>query len=460
MVLNMRTEMLEVEQSVLGCILIGFNEQEMIENIMTELEVDDFLNDRNKIIFKTMKSLFNKGSVIDFVTLIDELESLKLLESVGSVEYICTLTNIVPSTSSYKYYIEILKKNSKTRYLKKIGADTINKLNSGDSSEKVFNDLQNELEKISNKEIKNEIEHIEIASNQEYERIERTEKGKYDEFGIATGYPVLDKILWGFQPSDLIIVGARAGVGKTALALNFMDYIANQLKKSCLFFSLEMPKLQIVRRLYSIYSEIDNFEIKRAKFLSPYKSKLEETKNRLNNGKLFIDDTSSSTVNEMLLKAKQHKRKYGLDIVFVDYLQFITASKKSGNRFQDIGEIARELKQMARTLNVPVVALAQLNRVLDNENRFPTLADLSDSSEIEKNADIIMFLHERDKRTEEERKMDLLIAKFRNGQLRTIRMKYVGKFFKFYELEKPQSKTIQEKIPDITPIDDDNDFPF
>lgn len=440
----------EAEQCVLGCLLIDSGVCQATEEIFSALTVNDFFFDDHKKIFQVMKSLFDKGVKIDLVSTMEVLE--RNSDDSGKVlEALTRYSNIVPSAANYGYYVKIVKDYSnlrKTENICSLGHDLVK---SGKTAEVVIAVMQDELAKVTEGSMIAECEPIANAAESTFERIKKRANGEYDEFGLETGFKCLDKCLWGLQKNDLIIVAARAGVGKTAFALNVISHAGLENKKKVAFFSLEMPKNQIAERLFSISTEISNSDLKAGRVTSKFKT-IEQVKKNLQDSKIFIDDQSNNTVQSMLLKAKRLKRKEGLDLVVIDYLQFIKPQEKSGNRFQDVGEIARGLKSMARELNVPVVALCQLNRQLDNEDREPTLADLRESGEIENNADIVMFLNRKSGRAEEIKDIDLIIGKFRNGALRTIRMTYQGSCFKFAEKEKAPKQKVEQM--ELEPIED------
>ena len=445
----------EAEQCILGCLLIDAGNFEATEEIMLSLTVQDFYFDINKKIFQVMKSLFDKGIKIDFVSVMDVIERQGYKDN-NMLQTLTAYTSIVPSAANYRYYLKIVKDYSNLRRTENIcnlGNDLIK---SGKNADSVISVLQDELTKVTEGSLTAECESISSSAEEVFGKIKKRANGEYDEFGLETGFKCLDRCLWGLQKSDLIIVAARPGVGKTAFALNVISHAGLANKKKVAFFSLEMPKNQIVERLFSINTEIPNSDLKAGRVTNKFKE-VEKVKKDLQESKIFIDDQPNNTAQSMLLKAKRLKRKEGLDLVVIDYLQFIKPQEKSGNRVQDVGEIARGLKSMARELNVPVIALSQLNRQFDNEDREPTLADLRESGEIENNADIVMFLNRKCGRVEEVKDIDLIIGKFRNGALRTIRMTYKGDCFKFTEKEKAP-KTKVEQIT-LEPIEDDG-LPF
>lgn len=448
---------LEAEQCILGCLLLDDGDCEATEDIFTTLTIQDFYFDEHKRFYQIMKTLFDKGIKIDIVSVSDLFE--RQGEKSDYMEKLIAYSNIIPSVANYKYYLKIVKDYSNLRKTENICSLGLDLIKSGKNADAVISVLQDELTKVTEGSLVAECEAIAGATETAFERIKKRANGEYDEFGLETGFKCLDKCLWGLQKSDLIVVAARAGVGKTAFALNVINHVGLENKKKVAFFSLEMPKSQIVERFFSLICEIPNFNLKAGNLGSKFRV-VENTKKALIESKIFIDDDSSNTVQSMTLKAKRLKRREGLDLIVIDYLQFIKPQEKSGNRFQDVGEIARRLKSMARELNVPVIALCQLNRQLDNEDREPTLADLRESGEIENNADIVMFLNSKSGRAEEIKNIDLIIGKFRNGALRTIRMNYKGDIFKFTEKEKSPSPKIEQIKAELEPIEDDGDLPF
>lgn len=446
----------EAEQCILGCLFIDSGDCEATEDIFTCLTATDFYFAQHQRIFQVMKSLFDKGVKIDYVSVMDVLERNN--ENSGKlIECLTNYTSVVPSSANYAFYMKIVKDYSNLRKTENVCLFGQELVKSGKNSEAVIQALQEKLEKVCEGSVQSECEQISEATEKTFERIKDRANGICDEFGLETGFPCLDRCLWGLQKSDLVIVAARAGVGKTAFALNVISHSALNQKKKIAFFSLEMPKSQILERLFSLNSGIPNFELKAGQLGNKYKT-VEKVRDELRNSKIFIDDDSNNTVASMTLKAKRLKRKIGLDLVVIDYLQFIKPQEKSGNRFQDVGEIARGLKGMARELNVPLLVLCQLNRQLDNEEREPTLADLRESGEIENNADIVMFLNRKSGRAEDVKDIDLIIGKFRNGALKTIRMTYQGDCFKFKERAKSSPTVKQEKI-ELQPIEDEG-LPF
>lgn len=432
---------LDAEMSILGSVLIAPDDVEMLEDIFSQLKATDFGITKNAIIFSNMLSLFNKSIGLDLVTMSETLGRGGLIDSIGGLEYLVNLTSFTPSASNYKHYMSTIKDYSNIRKVKGLVDNLSKRIESGSNSSSLNSVVEGYLNDIVDDNSTSTVKHIGDSAKAELEAIKGRIAGTLDNFGLETGFKVLDEVLNGLQKSDLIVIGARPGVGKTALAVNILDHVANTDKKQALFFSLEMAEGQIVNRILSLSGRINNHDLKMGNIDI---NKVEKLIQRMEGGHLSIDDNSTNTVSQMSIKAKQHQRKHGLDLVVVDYLQFVQPDNRSGNKWVDIGEIAKGLKIMAKQLNVPVIALAQVNRNIDNEERMPRLSDLSDSAEIEKNADIVMFLHPDSKSRDSDpvKQIDLYISKFRNGAKRAVRMNYIGSQFRFEEIDKPKPKQV------------------
>lgn len=442
---------IDAEASILACVLIDNDSKEITEDIMTTLTVEDFAKTENKNLFLTMKKLFDKGVDIDFVSIADLLERNNKTDKVGGIDALTSISSYLPSNANYQHYLKLLKDYSQLRALDKIANSASELIQQGKTAEIVKKEIEQGLERLQETNIKQAIRHIEGQASEILEHVKDVKNGKHDDFGIATGFSTLDRMLWGLQKSELYILAARAGAGKTAFAIDILNHTAKS--KKVLFFSQEMSEREILHRLYAHETKIPLTAIRKAKGLGDIELKaLNRALQIFKKGNFFIDD-SSSTVPEMVLKAKRMQRKEGLDLVVIDYLQFIKPTNKTGNRTQEVGDIARELKRMSRTLDVPVTALCQLNRQLDNEDREPTLADLRESGEIENNADVVMFLTNTGAKFDAVRKMELTIAKHRNGALAKIRYEFKGDTFTFTELQTEKKQEVelipikQEELP-------------
>lgn len=449
----------EAEQNLIACMVLHPN-TDMLENIFSTIQPSDFFVNEYRTIYVAVQTLFNGGKAIDMVTVNETIERIKnKKDKTNYIGLLLEITNSLADALHWDSYLKIVYEYAQLRKIEAITKQTTENITNLRNSADVLQSLSKSLDQLELEHQKGRIEKIGEVTKTELELINKKINGEVDDFGLATGFPVLDKLLWGLQSGELVVVGARAGVGKTAWALNVLDYVANNLQKNCLFFSLEMPASQIAQRLLCIGSGISNTELREPKQLTDTKRKLlQQAEHRLSSGKLYIDDTTDNTVQAMTVKARQMKRTQGLELIVVDYLQFVRPAKKSGNRYLDVGDIARELKVMARQLQVPVIALCQLNRALDTDDRMPTMADLRESGEIENNADIIMFLHSKSDRFSAVKDIDLIIGKFRRGAMRAVRMQYTGEVYKFKELDKNEST--QPRQIELTPLADDEELPF
>ncbi len=446
----------EAEKALLGC-LLSSPPPEIFESVFTQLTAEDIFCAEYREIFFVVQTLFAKGKTIDLVTINETLDRVKKADT-NYTQIILECINEFTNFFNFESYVSIILEYSKLRKIERLTGEAVASIEKLKPSAEVLQTLAIGLDDIALERIQ-AIEPLTNATQSELVQLKQKTTSNENNSGVLTGFPVLDSVLFGLHPSELVVVGARAGVGKTAFALNILDYVGNTTQKPCLFFSLEMPKNQIANRLLSLISGVPNTELSEPKNLTETRTKLlEQAERRIAAGQIFIDDTTDNTVQSMLIKARQFKRKYGLELVVVDYLQFVKPSKKSGNRYLDVGEIARELKVMARQLQVPVVALCQLNRALDNEDRVPTMADLRESGEIENNADIIMFLHNRSERFDKIKNIDLILGKFRRGEMRAVRMQYKGNTYRFNELDKAK-KEATTQLDDLIPVDDSN-LPF
>lgn len=445
---------LDAEMCLIGCVLFEEGKGEASEQIFSDVNIIDFYYEEYQKIFQIMQKLFSEGKGVDLVSV---SEMMTRQYQGWDIKSLITCLDVVIGNSNFANYLKIVKDYSnlrKTENICYLGQDLVR---SSKTAESAIAFLQDELLKISEVNITSDCEQVSDIADKTFDRIKKRANGEYDEFGLRTGFGCLDRCLWGLQKSDLIIVAARPGVGKTAFVLNVINHAATTNQKKVAFFSLEMPKNQIVERLFSIGTGIPNYDLKSGRIEKKFKD-VSEFKEKLKNSKLFIDDDPNNTVPQMLLKAKRLQRKEGLDLVVIDYLQFIKPAEKSGNRVQDVGEIARGLKNMARQLNVPVLVPCQLSRQTDKNEGLPVLADLRESGEIENNADIVMFLDLKSGRSEEEKDIDAILGKFRNGQMKTIRMSYRGECFKFKEKDKASPQKHEQLKAELTETHDELPF--
>ncbi len=465
---------IEAEQSLLGCVLI---DQDVSMNVLNELHEDDFYVEAHRIIFHAMSNVFLNNAPVDFVTLTDELEKLNMLESVGGAEYIATLTNIVPSSSNYKHYEDIVKRNGVLRRLIEASNSIINNCFESQTMEDALGYAEKQVFDISQKEDTSSLLPIREATPEVIDKFAKIQKDRDSLKGLSTGIYGLDKVTNGLQKSDLIILAARPGVGKTSLAMNIVNYAAINQKASVAVFSLEMPRVQLAQRSLCSIAYVSMEKALKGELNEREWKALWAANEKLDKANIFVDDSSLNTPSQILSKCRRLKAEHGLDLIMIDYLQLMSdGGKYKDNRQQQISEISRSLKIIARELNVPVIVLSQLSRGVESRtDKTPVLSDLRESGAIEQDADIVMFIHKPDipaDAPEEQRQnpiCEIVIAKHRNGALANIKVKWIGNITRFVNLEKDaNTKSLDElapppevndacidpDMPEIVPLDD------
>lgn len=434
----------ETEESLIGC-LFHANDAEL-DDIFENVQAEHFHDKSNQLLFTGAELIYTKGLKIDFSSMTTFFERKDWLNGIGGMSKLSNICAASPGAMNYQAYVKTVVDYARLREYEQAGNQIAILAASGKNAETVQAEAEKILAEIGEKEQKSTVEKLAVAVESEKKRIDDLKEGKHNDFGIPTGYPNLDKILWGFQKSDFIIIAARPGQGKTAFAVNVMNHTSATLRKKVLFFSLEMPKVQIARRFIANRSKVSNEVLKSGRGITGKEKAIDNTISQLIGSEVYIDDKTKK-VSEMRIKAKRMKRQYGLDYIVVDYLQFIKP-ERTMDRFQAVGEITRELKSMARELDVPVVALAQLNRENEKDNKKPTLANLRESGEIEQTADLVMFLWSKKEAGQDKQSYTkdiwLCIEKHRNGVLRDIQFVYQGDTFTFTEKDKPP-ETVYEQ---------------
>lgn len=430
---------LEAEQAVLGSVIIDNMCQ---TEILTMLRPNDFYSEAHKSIFDAMIKIFNRNTPIDFVTLTEELERTKKLEAVGGVDYIMFLSNVVPSAVNFQYHCDIVKANSIRRMLIKSGQNIIEKAYTDESKDEVLSFAESEVFGISEKQETSALEHIGRPNGALKEVVDKFDKIAKDPNairGIPTGFKDLDAITNGLQKSDLILLAARPAVGKTSFAMNVITNIA-RAGYTCAVFSLEMPKTQLAQRALCSIAKVPMQKALNGKMQAEEWKRIWTATKELENTKLFIDDSSITTPATLLSKCRRLKAKEGkLDAIMVDYLQLMKGegnSSKEG-RQNEVSAISRNLKIAAKELNVPIIVLSQLSRDIEKrDGHRPQLSDLRDSGAIEQDADIVMFLHNPEKYNDipaqdDPGKVELILAKHRNGQTGSVNLRWVGEYTTF-----------------------------
>lgn len=433
---------LEAEKSTLGALLV---DKDAIVKIADVLQDDDFYHEKHAIIYRAVLELFNKRNPIDVLTLTSLLEDKKELDQVGGASYIAELTSEVPTASHIFQYATIVKQKSILRRLIKAG-DTIIGLGYKETEEveNLLEEAEKNLFSVSQTFIKDRFVHVKEVLSHTYEKLAdlHDPEGKDKYRGVATGFKDIDNILSGLQPSDLIIIAARPSMGKTSFALNIAQNIA-QKEKSVGLISLEMSKEQLVERMFCSLLGVDSWKMRTGKLTDQDFAKIGGIMDELNNMKIFIDDSVVSSIAELRAKARRLQMENGLDLLIIDYLQLMTSGKSAGgysNRVQEISEISRSLKSLARELHVPVIAISQLSRAVElRPSKIPQLSDLRESGAIEQDADVVLMLYREDYYEEDSDRSgitDIYVRKHRNGPTGRVELGFKIEQMKFIGLEK------------------------
>ena len=431
---------LETEQSVIGCILI---DQDTAAEIIPFLTEDDFYVESHKFILGAVKAVYNNRKPLGLVTISDTLSGLGKLEDVGGISYITELTQITPSAANYKHYLDIVKRDSLNRKLTRAAREIAEY--AGTSPEDALQFAENKIYGISQAQDTSTV--VDIRQEGFYDVLDKfnaIENNKDAFRGVMTGFFRLDKLTNGLQKSDLIVIAARPGMGKTSLAMNIVEHAAVYGNKTCAVFSMDMPSLQIKQRLICSNANVSMSAALSGKLSDKEWQRLAAAQARMNKSAVYIDDSARITPAEILSKCRRFKAKDGrLDLVMVDYIQLMSSGKKGDeNRTLEVASITRELKQIAKELQVPVIALSQLRRLKDGERS--QLSDLRESGAIEQDADIVMFIDRPDVNASDEEIMkkgivkgaaELRIAKHRNGELGTLPLRFKGELTKFVDAE-------------------------
>lgn len=432
----------EAERSILGSILLDKNALIRIGDIITK---DDFYQEKHKVIFEAIITLFQRHQEIDTLTLSNYLEEKKLLSDIGGASYLSELIESVPTATHAEEYAKIIKDKATLRNLILAGhAISALGMKEEENIAEVLEKAEKEVFSVSQTFLKEKFIHIKDVLDTSYERIAELYEKEDDEAlrGVPTNFYDLDKKLSGLQPSDLIILAARPSMGKTALALNIAQNVAEK-GYTVGIFSLEMSKDQLVERLFCSMLEVNSWHLRTGRLEAKDFGKLGKVMDQLANMKLFIDDSAGCNIIELRAKARRLQAEHGMDLLIVDYLQLMSSSTGGGNfgnRVQEISEISRSLKILARELNVPIIALSQLSRAVEmRTDKIPQLSDLRESGSIEQDADVVLFLYREDYYSGDSGKeglTDLIIAKHRTGPTGRIQLGFKKEQIRFVNLEK------------------------
>ena len=410
---------IDAEQSVLGSMFLT---KKALQKALELLYGSEFYLDNHSKIFECIKSIDARGSVVDLTTVADELNNRNWLKTVGDIEYLTEVIESVPSAANIDQYIKIVEdKAILRRLIDEATAIITNSYNTSNNISEVIEEAEKKIFDVSKSLRSTEFKSIQDVLYKTQADLEKLAANKGDITGIPTGYYELDKLTSGFHPHELIIIAARPGMGKTAVALNFVTNMAIHSKKTVALFNMEMGAEQLATRMLASVGQIEGSKLKTGNLEHSDWKRVNEAISRLSNTNIFIDDTAGQTVGEIRSKCRKLATSpSGLDIVVIDYLTLIQGSSKNGaNRQQEVSDISRALKTMAMELNVPVIALSQLSRGIEQRvDKKPMLSDLRESGAIEQDADIVAFLHCSDEEREKQNSlMEFVIRKHRNGPL-------------------------------------------
>jgi len=427
---------LEAEQSVLGSLLI---DRDAVIRIASFLKPADFYSGGNGVIYEAILDLYNRRVPPDFVTVVDELTRRDRLQDVGGIPYLTDLINTVPTAVHIEYYGRIVERTATLRRLIDAGASIIN-IGYDDSIEveEALDRSERAIFGVSQLRTVRDFVGIGEVLETYFDKLDTIQQHRGDVVGVPTGYADMDKLTGGFQRSDLIILAARPSVGKSALQLGITHNAAVRHGKTVGIFSLEMSAEQLVQRLLSMETGVDSHRLRMGLIDDSEWDQISRAFGRLAEANVYIDDTPGISIMEVRSKARRLYAERGLDLIIIDYLQLLSG-RRTENRVQEISEISRSLKGLARELNIPVLALSQLSRAVESRtDHRPMLSDLRESGSIEQDADIVMFIYREevyDKETEKKGLAEVIVAKHRNGPTGTVNLRFFERTARFADLE-------------------------
>ena len=433
---------IEAEQSVVGAMLM---DKDAITTAGEIISGDDFYQASYGVIFDSMIELFNEGKPVDLITLQERLKEKDVPAEIASLEFVRDLVTAVPTSANVKYYAQIVADKSLMRKMINLIESIENMCYAGkEPVESIMEQTEKSMFQLLQRRTTGDYVPIKQVVLNALDKIEKASKSKGTVTGIPTGFIDLDYKLSGFQPSDFILIAARPSMGKTAFVLNIAQYMAFKKNKAVAIFSLEMSKEQLVNRLFSLESQVDAQSLRTGNMKDSDWEKLIEGAGIIGQSKLIIDDTPGISISELRSKCRKYKLEHGLDIIIIDYLQLMTGSvgRSSESRQQEVSDISRQLKGLARELNVPVVSLSQLSRAVESRpDKRPMLSDLRESGAIEQDADVVMFIYRDEyynKDSEFKKQAEIIIAKQRNGPVGTVNLAWLGEYTKFANLSRQE----------------------
>jgi replicative DNA helicase len=427
---------IEAEQSVLGSMITDKN---AVVEAIEKLEENDFYRDGHKVIFKTISEMFKDDMPVDLVTLLERLKATEKLEKAGGVTYVSELSSSLLTTINLSAYIKIVKEKSILRKLIRASTSIIeDSYNKQGEVEEVLEGAEKKIFDIAEKRTTSDFEPLNVVLERGFLEIERLFNNKGEITGVGSGFVDLDAKTSGFQKGDMVLIAARPSMGKTTFALNIAEHAALREGKSVVVFSLEMSKEQLAYKLLCSEANVDMLKLRTGALDDKDWENIARATGPLSKAKIYIDDTAGVTVMEMRSKCRRLKLEYGIDLIVIDYLQLMSGSSNE-SRQQEVSEISRSIKALAKEMECPVIALSQLSRAPEQRaDHRPMLSDLRESGSIEQDADLVMFLYRDEyynKETEDTNIAECIIAKQRNGPVGTVKLAWLGQYSKFGNLE-------------------------
>ena len=429
---------IEAEQSVIGAMII---DKSAIAQVFEKLNEDDFYRDGHKVIYKAIREMYAKDMAVDLVTILEYLKTTDMLDKAGGVTYISELSSSVPTTANLSSYIKIVEEKSTLRKLIKASTSIIEEsYNSGGDVEKVIDLAQKKVFDIAEKKDSKEYEALSDVLERGFLEIERLFNNRGAITGVGSGIKDLDAKTSGFQKGDMVLIAARPSMGKTTFSLNIAENAALKEGKSVVIFSLEMSKEQLAYKLLCSQANVDMLKLRTGNLEDDDWERIARATGPLANAKIYIDDTAGISVMDMRSKCRKIKMEHGIDMILIDYLQLMSGSAGSDNRQQEVSEISRSIKALAKEMECPVIALSQLSRAPEQRaDHRPMLSDLRESGSIEQDADVVMFIYRDDyynKDSENKNIAEIIIAKQRNGPIGTINLVWLPNYTKFVNMKK------------------------
>lgn len=428
---------LEAEQSTLGSMLI---DRDAVAKAMEYVTADDFYREAHRLIFTGICNLFERGEPVDIITLTEELRGRGQLDNAGGVAYLTTLMNIVPTSANIEYYARIVGRKSVLRHLISAATKIVAMgYEDVEDPDPIVDTAEQLIFNVGQRRHVQNFYPIKDIIRDSFDQIDKQYHEKGASGGVPTGFSELDRMTSGFHPSDLIIIAARPAMGKTSFALNIACNVARDSKQPVAVFSLEMSKEQLVHRLLCSEAMVDSYRLRTGYLSDDDWPKLARAIGRLSEMPIYIDDTSAISVLEMRAKARRLKAEQGLGMIVIDFLQLARGNQRTDNRVQEISEIVRSLKSLARELNIPVVALSQLSRAVEKrDEKTPMLSDLRESGELEQTADLVLFIYREDYYNREDEPTNIAritLAKHRHGPVGELNLCFRAEYTKFENLE-------------------------